>query len=316
MKISAHVGYVGKQADGLAAALGTALEAIGRRPAPHLDCLTGRPFAHLCDPVDSRRWLTPSVTPWEGLQRALDALSLAESTRLLPASDGGAGDLIGEALGDWLREGPVLVGPLDRDRLWGRLETRHGPEGAHFLVVVARADGGRFLAHDPEGCPLLPISPDRLRAAAEGRGVTWGFAQVGTDGPPRAWAEVRAKALRAGLAIRAATTLDLRAGASGLEALSRSLRTRVPRATDLARLAFALPELGVMRSKLAGFLAEAAPSGEVRGILERVVRVCGSAAAALGDRDIDRLSRALDRLASLERRFDGRLARISLAEET
>ena len=140
--------------------LGMALAVAGLEVPGDLDCLTGRPFTFRCPIGQPLEWLAPLLDPWSRITAALEALGLSAGCSALARPTGQEEALL-EEVHKQLQHGPVLVGPLDRLRVWDRLEGRYCPAAAHFILILERRGGG-FIVHDPEGCPFLAA----LRAPA------------------------------------------------------------------------------------------------------------------------------------------------------
>ena len=136
-----------------------------------IEVATTLPFGLRAELDDPTRLLIPFLDPDVGLDRAAGVLGLRMQTH---AHEGPAAAL--GRLDDWLRTGPVLLGPLDLGHLDHHpfASTLHGCD--HYAVAVGRGPGGGVVLIDPEGMALVELDLDRLLTAwqadavPEGRG--------------------------------------------------------------------------------------------------------------------------------------------------
>jgi hypothetical protein len=138
------------------------------------ELVTTVPFGVRCYPDDPKRLLIPYLDPDIGLERACHLLNLPLETLWHEAS---AQEAAITRLDQWLRTGPVVLGPLDLGRLpyQEAADTVRGYD--HYLVVLGRDSSGVFVVRDPEGFVQVEVGPDILLRAwqavqvREGRGA-------------------------------------------------------------------------------------------------------------------------------------------------
>jgi hypothetical protein len=130
-------------------------------PVSLVECMTGMPFGACFLQRETPLFLSSpaSITPDDGLTRALAILGWA-----CTVWRGDEADLAQAAFLDVLRDGPVLLGPLDQGFL--PYDPRHAQRrgGDHFIVAL-KCEADRVLVHDPQLYPLatLPLT-DLMRA--------------------------------------------------------------------------------------------------------------------------------------------------------
>jgi len=178
--------------------------------------LTGRPAAIETPLNEPRFWLTPPVVAWDAVSKALDLLSIAGESVLLPRS----GPEIEKTCLRLLSCGPVLWGPLRRDVLWKRVEGRYWAGSTHFVMVLCADDKG-VVYHDPEGLPFARKKLSEL-IAAKTTDTLSGLVQI-IPGPPISISEIRYAAIEHIRAVRKLAAARLDNGAMGLSALADAL---------------------------------------------------------------------------------------------
>jgi hypothetical protein len=132
-----------------------------------LECLTGMPFGASYHQRHLRFWPSaPGFDPEKGggVAQAIETLGWACETwhASAPEADAGQTGPADEALvrlRDGLRDGPVMIGPLDFGYLSHFRETGRMAGFDHYVVELA-LDDQDLLLHDPAGLPFarLPVA--------------------------------------------------------------------------------------------------------------------------------------------------------------
>lgn len=247
--------YYGKQLDTMADVLRMAMQVVGVEDVPHADCLTTRPFSLQC-PLDTPSlWLAPFPDPWDGLLLALKILGIRNACRLVTMTpgEGMAANVLGK-VEHWLRDGPVILGPLNRTRIWDRVESRYYQGAAHFVLVVGHGDDRRFIVHDPEGCPYFSISRKRLLSGLETANFAGGALQVQSISELHSCDEVFRLVLLAGIRSCAMAAVNIEGGSNGMSALAQEIESRRLKSSEEGVLNFAIPALGLAKRRVYEFL--------------------------------------------------------------
>lgn len=126
-----------------------------------LECMTGMPFGALFMQLESPLFF-PShadLNPNSGLSRALSILGWT-----CKQWEGGDAESALEALKVNLKEGPVLLGPLDLGYLTYDPNHRLKRGGDHFIVAL-KLEGDHVRVHDPQFYPFAALSVNDLMRA-------------------------------------------------------------------------------------------------------------------------------------------------------
>lgn len=307
------IAYHGKQSDTIADVLLMAMEAVGVEDVPHADCLTTRPFSLRCSLDTPSLWLAPFPEPWDGLLMALHTLGVRNACRLVTMTpgEGLAADVL-DTVKQWLQDGPVILGPLNRTRVWERIESRYYQGAAHFVLVVRHGYGCRLVVHDPEGCPYFPVSPKRLLTALETADFEGGALQIQSMSELHSCDEVFRRAFLAGIRSCAIAAVHTEGGSNGLSALAQEIASRRLKSSEEGVLNFAIPALGLAKRQIYEFLfdmpdtvANSFPDWEkliphVLAVLSEYCVDCANALEMLKKRDKKGLSARFVKMANNE----------------
>ena len=129
-----------------------------------------------------------------------------------------------EGLNLQLREGPVMLGPLDMGELSYHPNAR-GANGIDHFVLALHAEGDEIVVHDPAGYPAMPIDLEALGRAWPAdfieyrRGVYRRWHSPARVGDPSPGQIAEAAIQSFGQAYRDSRTLDDPSAVAGTEAL-------------------------------------------------------------------------------------------------
>ncbi len=220
----------------------------------HAACLTGRPFAVRTVLDDPKQWIVPWRAPWPGLLAALNTMARPA----IRFQCGTVGTFLLDVGLNWLKTGPVIVGPLDPLALWDRLEARFHGGASHWVVVLDR-QGDRLVVHDPEGCPMGRLNRRDLARALDGGPPERGVLQLCDDGDPIPdTALMLISCISDGAALRSQHREDDRFGARGLRRIALALSKRSLSSAEGVALGYGLPGLCTGRFMIAKMLADLA----------------------------------------------------------
>ena len=219
-----------------------------------------------------------------------------------------------EELNLQLREGPVMLGPLDLGELSYHPNAR-GANGVDHFVLALHLEGDEIVVHDPAGYPAMPIDVEALDRAwraelieyRRGAYRRWHSPARVEDPSPGQIAEAAIQSFAE--AYRDSRNMDgpnLVGGPEALEALVAAIRGRELRDSGLEHLRrFALP-LGVRRAlDYSWYLRELNP--ELADLKERQAWHLARAHAAAVRCEWDPLADHLMHLADVEREFEAAL---------
>lgn len=151
--------YSGNSAYCYTNSLHMCLKHAGMRDVPDvnlIECMTGMPFGSKFLKLQSPQYFpSPAVTdPDEGLARALQTMGWTCAVSRFEDADTALA-----ALTSALRNGPVLIGPLDMGHLPYDPVHEYKRGGDHFIVAL-RIDGDLVQVHDPQFYPfaVLPVA--------------------------------------------------------------------------------------------------------------------------------------------------------------
>lgn len=249
-----NTGYYGKQSDCAAAVLQMAMSVHGKY-LPHADCLTTRPFGLKCPMRTPRLWLSPFISPWDGIITALKTSDLFSGCRMLDASDNCKTDDLIDNIEYWLKDGPVIAGPLERGIIWGRIESLFYQGASHFVFVINKEDD-HFTVHDPEGCPYFQIKRERLQSAIENSPFKNGIIQIKsvTGLPPTD--EILLEAFFQCLENHAAACDSHDGCSNGLKMMSERVVSARLKSSEAGSLHFGLPALVLNLNHIMDFLTD------------------------------------------------------------
>ncbi len=139
----------------------------------HFEIATSVPFGTIYHANDPNRLLDCYIDPDMGIDRAFRFFHIPFEVRYWPKGENSAEAW--EVIDDWLRQSPLLLGPINMGKLtyMPQYELYSGID--HYVIVVKKGKKGYFIC-DPEGIPFISISQKDLNAAcitgelAEGRG--------------------------------------------------------------------------------------------------------------------------------------------------
>lgn len=269
-----------------------------------LECATGMPFGQLFFASEAPIfWPSPpGWDPEEGLAHAIPALGWMCETQFGDASEEEALKHLRTAL----RDGPVLVGPVDFGYLSYSPASAHMPGTDHYVVALElRADD--ICVHDPAGYPFaeLPLA-DFLQAwKAERVGYRQGaYTLRGCFRHERLVSrrEIidRTVELASVLVRRPPRAPNAFGGAEALEQLARCLRGNVAESLEYNLLGFSLPTAARRTTDATSFLAEG-NWPEAAAIMHAQAVLWGKALSRGARREWQQLADLLLELADKER---------------
>ena len=284
------------------------LESAGESIEPRLiEVLSGVGLGAEWMPESQTLFLSGWTVPDTGVSQSFRLLGfkLAEEAE----SDGAPIPI--EGLNLQLREGPVMLGPLDMGELSYHPNAR-GASGIDHFVLALHAEGDEIVVHDPAGYPAMPIDVEALGRAwradlieyRRGAYRRWHSPARVEDPSPGQIAEAAIQSF--GQAYRDSRTLDdpsAVVGPEALEALVVTIRGGDLRDSGLEHLRrFALP-LGVRRAlDYSWYLRELNP--ELGDLKDRQAWHLARAHSAAARGNWVPLAEHLMHLADLEREFE------------
>lgn len=289
-----HIRYFGKPYDLLGYSLSMAVTPFGTRGVPHADCVTGRAFTFRCPVNNPRLWLTPHVSAWDGLLLALQALGSRFDNVRFHSSEPDEMTWATKLATTWLRDGRVLIGPIDTYTLWQTLESRFQTGNGHFLMLLGRGAGGRFYAHDPEGCPFTQVTVERLTASLSACVESGGIIRV-LSTPQRSLSAILRSAYRNCQHVFSDANASRESGAKALRHLAQRIEGDALSSFDSNALHQGLGRLSLSRHFLTLLLFDLGrtekhkPNPEVYACLDRLSAICTLCLDDLRKRDHHRL---------------------------
>ena len=213
-----------------------------------------------------------------------------------------------------LREGPVMLGPLDLGELSYHPNAR-GANGVDHFVLALHAEGDEIVVHDPAGFPAMPVDVEALGRAwraelieyRRGAYRRWHSPARVEEPSPGQIAEAAIQSFAEAYRDSMATDdPNLVGGPEALEALVAIIRGRELRDSGLEHLRrFALP-LGVRRAlDYSWYLRELNP--ELADLKDRQAWHLARAHSAAVRCDWEPLADHLMHLSDLEREFEAAL---------
>ena len=252
--------YQGKQSDCNAAILLMALENIGVKNVPHPDCLTTRSFTIRCPRQNPSLWFSPFVTPLEGLLTALKILNVQYSCQVIANSLSEKKSLeLFRTIEHFLRDGMIILGPLNRTKIWNRINSRYYKGDAYFILIMACYNETHLLVHDPEGCPYFLLSKDKFFSAISGSNFEIGIVQLHPDFDLPSDEEIYFQVLLSGIKSIIRASSQQEGGSNGLRVLTQEIASRKLKSSVEGVLYFAVPALSLSASHLAEFLSDFPP---------------------------------------------------------
>lgn len=251
------ISYQGKQSDSMAAVLLMAMEAVGVKNVPHPNCLTTRPFNFIC-PLDiPQLWLAPFPNPLDGIWLALKILGIQHNCQMMPINSINTDTtVLLTTIEQWLKNGPVIVGPLDRTKIWDRIDSRYYRGTAHFIFIIDYGNNHNLIAHDPEGCPYFLISKQKLLSALNITDFDNAIIQIQSTSGLRLCDEIFQQALISGIKNCAMVVNHPEGGSNGLRSLAQMVASRKLKSSEEGALNFAIPTLSLSAKQLSEFLLD------------------------------------------------------------
>lgn len=267
--------YLGKCADATGAVVAMLVGAAGLREGADSYCATGRPFP-IVTPLDQPElWLSSPVEPVAGLLNGLRMLG-AEAEYLSLPDDPDDQSQFWRIVTSWVDSGPVAFGPLDKLRLWDRLEDRYHRGDGYFIVLVGRGPTGELFVHDPEGCPFALRRPEELAGAAL---QVQGTSAIRST-PGKRFRNCSFAVLELGIAERAQVATRTGAGGAGIVALADRVGGGL-KSREMVALRIGIAARGVSLARINTLLTDAGiPHG-----LDGYRHACADILYALDRRD-------------------------------
>ncbi len=245
--------YRGKSFDSLSSVLSMTIDSRIKEQL-HLECFTGRSFVWKCNPLDSRLWFVPFVDPVDGLLLALNMLRIKGRKKTF--TDSTSSDTILSMIETWLRKGPVIVGPLDKSKLWNRIEEKYYLGSAYFLLLIAKKGDLNYVVHDPEGCPFLSISSIELMNALSSIPYQFGIFQVESPAEVRPGEELVVRAFINGIQLVADAVRCNQSDVDAISILLNIISKDGLKSRHEASLSFALPAYGLAANNVLNLLSD------------------------------------------------------------
>lgn len=305
-----NVFYQGKQSDCNAVILLMAMENIGVKNVPHPDCLTTRPFTIKCPCQNPALWFAPFIDPLEGLLTALNILNVQYTCQVVanPLSEKKSIELL-RTIEHLLEDGMVIVGPLNRTKIWDRITSRYYKGDAYFILIMACYNETHFLVHDPEGCPYFLLSKDKFLSAISVSDFETGIVQLHPDFDLPSDEKIFSQVLLAGIKsiIRASSLQE--GGSNGLRVLTQEIISRKLKPSEEGVLFAAIPALSLSANHLVKFLHDFPTNVTYKianwnEVVPEILKVlceenlhCASILELLSFRNQKKLSKQFERLA-------------------
>ena len=280
----------------------------------HLGCLTLRPFSLQCPADVPSLWLTPWVTPKQGLLYGLEILGVENyRSKWLPGNSQSVAELF-DFVCEWCQTGAVVIGPVNRTKLWNRLTSRYSCGGAHFLLALKVGANEQLIVHDPEGCPYLRLSRDQLLEAWTTGFDETGVLQIAPHNTLASYPDIYRRSVYRGLLSRRWARTKSKGGANGLQNLAKVLDDRSIKSSEHASLSLAVPQLGQRLGQLEHFLGSIPGSVHIlnwethlrdlrAGLLSYQV-ACARLLSVLYSQSRENIAKELRRMARNEQNLD------------
>ena len=141
-----NIYYQGKQSDCIMSILAMAMESIGYKNIPYLNCLPIRPFTIKCPIYNPSLWLSPFINPLDSFLTALNILNVQYTCQILKNSLNNKKEFV-TIIESLLKNGVVIIGPLSQKKIWNRINSQYYEGNAYFIVVIDNYNTTHFLIH-------------------------------------------------------------------------------------------------------------------------------------------------------------------------
>jgi len=232
-----------------------ALDSVGVKNIPHPNCLTLRPFS-LRYNDDPSLWITPFVEPINGLKAAFKIIGFSDKlkSQTLSSVSVQIHELL-MILEHWLNDGMVILGPINRTKIWNRIDSRYY-KGAAYYIYVLSYDNNYYLVHDPEGCPCLLLSKSTLIEALDIKYFEIGIIQLPNSLTTNSNRDIYQRTLFAGINSCIAGSHHSKGGSNGLYILSKIIASKKLKSSEEGVLHFLIPSLSLSAHYVSEFLLD------------------------------------------------------------
>ncbi|NDV57971.1 hypothetical protein [Bacteroides sp. 519] len=154
MRILHKIAYHGKTFDTLSSSISIVLHNIGFKIPAFVDCFCLRPFIFKFDLNDYSLWFSPLIKTSDALNIFAKLFRNILDINIFDCSiEKRENDCCFSVIDKMLLTGHVIVGPLDKSKIWNRIESLYFKGGEYYIVIVDKK-GENYVINDPLGCPF------------------------------------------------------------------------------------------------------------------------------------------------------------------
>jgi len=122
-----------------------------------------RTFAFQFDKEKPSEWFSPLINPKDGLTAFSNLFKDNILVNILSFKQANSEDIF-EKLDKMLLSGAVIIGPLDKTKVWNRIDSLYFKGAAYFIIITGK-ENEKYVVNDPSGCPFMYFSKKLLRSS-------------------------------------------------------------------------------------------------------------------------------------------------------
>lgn len=151
--------FSGKKLDSIPYVLQEILEQAEMEDVFGAECFTLRPFFHKYAGRGKGQLITPYVSGIDGIKKFLGYFGISQDC---VKEFRETGTLINLLHGNDYKKNGIVIGPLNKKRIWNRVESLFYDNESYFMIVKDKIDEG-YLVNDPDGTPYFFMEEEFLQ---------------------------------------------------------------------------------------------------------------------------------------------------------
>lgn len=152
--------YQGKYFDTMSSAINIVLRDNNINLHPYLDNFLLRTFAFQFDRNNPKLWFSPLINQIDSVI-VFKELFASFFDIEINTIEYNQKQTVTYEIDKMLRLGSVILGSLDKSKIWNRIESLHY-KGAAYYIVINESNENNYVINDPSGCPFMFLSKDML----------------------------------------------------------------------------------------------------------------------------------------------------------
>ncbi len=153
--------YQGKYFDTMSLAINIVLKDYDINLHPFLDSFMLRTFAFQFDKNNPKLWFSPLISQIDSVNIFKELFALTLDIQINTIDQINKGSVFHE-LDKMLCLGSVIIGNLDKSKIWNRIDSLYY-KGAAYYIVITRLNKNNYIINDPSGCPFMFLSKNKLQ---------------------------------------------------------------------------------------------------------------------------------------------------------